>query len=60
MVNWQQLEETAKELRRRVRERAGLQGDWERAGSGMRKFYFELAKRVEGRKPWTLEQMEKP
>lgn len=42
------LLETAKEIRKQVRARAGLELDWDKASPAMRAWYLMLARRAEG------------
>ena len=42
------LEKTAQDLRAYIRKRAGLAPDWDRASEGMRDFYREHARRING------------
>lgn len=42
------IEKTAKALRAHIRKRAGLAPDWKKASEGMKAFYREHARRIEG------------
>lgn len=41
-------DKTAQALRAHIRKRAGLTPDWEKASEGMKAFYREHARRIEG------------
>lgn len=46
MLTEEELLNTAKMLRKTVRQKAGLALDWDKASADMRKWYIMLAKRV--------------